>query len=48
MSNTPSAEKILSLLVDLFADQYGVKITYEIVEGNEMKNEDQHAQQQPA
>lgn len=27
---TPSAEKILSLLIDLYAKQQGLKITYEI------------------
>lgn len=26
----PSAERILSLLVDLLADQYGVKVKYQI------------------
>jgi hypothetical protein len=33
----PSAEKILSLLVDLYAKQMGVKVNYEIVKG--VKNE---------
>jgi hypothetical protein len=33
----PSAEKILSLLVDLYAKQMGVKAKYEIVKGE--KNE---------
>lgn len=28
----PSGEKILSLLVDLLADQYGVKVKYSITE----------------
>lgn len=28
--NSPSAEKILSLLIDLYAKQTGLKITYEI------------------
>lgn len=42
MSNAPSAEKIISLLVDLLADQYGVKVTYEFAERNEMNNENQH------
>lgn len=27
----PSAERILSLLVELLADQYGVKVKYQIV-----------------
>lgn len=47
MENAPSAEKIISLLVDLLADQYGVKVTYEFVERNEM-NENQHHEQQTA
>lgn len=47
MSNAPSAEKIISLLVDLLADQYGVKVTYEFKERNEM-NENQHSEQQTA
>lgn len=46
MANAPSAEKILSTLIELLADQYGVKVTYEILERNEMTNEDQHSQQQ--
>jgi len=29
--NTPTANQILSLLVDLLADQYGVKVQYNIV-----------------
>lgn len=28
--NAPSAERILTTLVELFADQYGVKIDFEI------------------
>lgn len=28
--NSPSAEKILSLLIDLYSKQMGVKTTYEI------------------
>lgn len=28
-ANAPSAERILSILVELFADQYGVKVKYE-------------------
>lgn len=31
MNNVPSGEKILSLLIDLLADQYGVKVKYQIV-----------------
>lgn len=46
MANAPSAEKILSTLVELLADQYGVKVTYEILERNEMSNENQHTEQQ--
>ena len=30
----PSAERILSLLVELLADQYGVKVKYEIETSN--------------
>lgn len=38
MKNTqPTAERILSLLADLYADQMGVKIKYQIVEGDETK-----------
>lgn len=33
MKNAPSAERILSILADLLADQYGVKIKYTIVDG---------------
>ena len=47
MENAPSAEKIISLLVELLADQYGVKVTYEFSERNEM-NENQHSEQQTA
>lgn len=35
MSNAPSGEKILSLLVDLLADQYGVKVKYQIAKKGE-------------
>lgn len=31
-NNKPSAERILRLLADLYADQCGVKVTVEIVE----------------
>ena len=30
-NNKPSAEKILSLLVDLLAEQNGVKVKYKII-----------------
>lgn len=33
MHETPTAERILSILADLYADQTGVEITYEIKEG---------------
>lgn len=33
--NTPSAERILTTLVELFADQYGVKIDFEIEKRSE-------------
>lgn len=36
MKNTPpSAERILSILADLYADQMGVKVKYQIVEETE-------------
>lgn len=31
----PSAERILSILADLYADQMGVKVKYQIVEETE-------------
>jgi hypothetical protein len=37
--NTPTAERLLRLLADLYADQCGVKVTVEIVEGDEEKRE---------
>lgn len=46
MANAPSAKKILSLLVDLLADQYGVEVTYEFEERNEMANENQNSKKQ--
>lgn len=46
MANAPSAKKILSLLVDLLADQYGVEVTYEFAERNEMANENQNSKKQ--
>lgn len=35
MHETPTAERILSILADLYADQTGVKIDYEIKKGCE-------------
>lgn len=35
MNNTPTAERLLSLLADLYADQMGVKVKYEIAEGDD-------------
>ena len=35
MHETPSAERILSLLADLLSEQYGVKATYTIVDSHE-------------
>ena len=35
MHETPTAERILSILADLYADQTGTEITYEIREGCE-------------
>jgi hypothetical protein len=34
----PTAEKLLDLLVRLYADQEGVKINYSIEEGKENRN----------
>ena len=31
LKNAPSAERFLSVLVELLADQYGVKVEYTIV-----------------
>lgn len=36
--NVPTGEKILSLLVDLLADQYGVKVKYQIIKKGENEN----------
>lgn len=36
-NNKPSAEKILSLLVELLADQHGVKVKYTITKKEEAK-----------
>ncbi len=35
----PSAERILSILVDLYADQMGVKVKYRIENSDEEENE---------
>lgn len=35
----PSAERILSLLVDLLADQHGVKVKYQIIKKGDSANE---------
>lgn len=36
MKNTqPTAERILSILADLYADQMGVKVKYQIVDSEE-------------
>lgn len=36
MKNTPpTAERILSILADLYADQVGVKVKYQIVDSEE-------------
>lgn len=34
-NNPPSAARILSILVDLYADQMGVKVKYQIVDSEE-------------
>ena len=34
-NNAPTGERILSLLVDLLADQYGVKVKYKIIKKGE-------------
>lgn len=39
MENVPTADRILSLLADLYADQAGIKITYTI-EDAERKDSD--------
>ena len=36
--NVPTGEKILSLLVELLADQYGVKVKYQIIKKGENDN----------
>ena len=40
MNNVPSAERILSLLVDLLADQHNVKVKYQIVKKGEGKQDE--------
>jgi len=42
--NTPTAERLLRLLADLYADQCGVKVTVEIVEGVDKDAQDEVAQ----
>ena len=39
MNNAPSGEKILSLLIDLLAEQNGVKVKYQIVKKGDKKHE---------
>lgn len=34
MNNPPPAEKILSILADLYADQMGVEVKYKIVDAD--------------
>ena len=36
--NVPTGERILSLLVELLADQYGVKVKYQIIKKGENEN----------
>ena len=36
--NVPTGERILSLLVELLADQYGVKVKYQIIKKGEENN----------
>ena len=36
--NVPTGERILSLLVELLADQYGVKVKYQIIKKGEEDN----------
>lgn len=45
-ANAPSAERILSILIELFADQYGVKVDYRFVERNEESEADNPCTQQ--
>lgn len=39
MNNAPTAERLLRLLADLYADQCGVKVTVEIVEMQRRKRD---------
>lgn len=39
MNKPPSAKKILSILVDLYADQMGVKVQYQIETNKETEEE---------
>lgn len=43
----PTAEYILRLLADLYADQCGVKVTVEIVERSGNENENQRPRKKP-
>lgn len=38
-NNPPSAERILSILVDLYADQMGVKVQYRIETSKETEEQ---------
>lgn len=38
-NNAPTAERILSLLVELLADQHGVKVKYKIIKKGEAEHE---------
>ena len=42
----PTAEKLLRLLAELYADQCGVKVAVEIVERSGLENEDKHSRKQ--
>lgn len=44
----PTAEYILRLLADLYADQCGVKVTVEISERSGIENEAQHFSEEKA
>lgn len=40
LKNAPSPEKILSILVDLYADQMGVKVKYKIEKSEDLEMEE--------
>jgi len=42
----PTADYLLRLLADLYADQCGVKVTVEISERSGLENENQHSYKQ--